>query len=167
MHTFTRLRASALTGMIASALLFTGACKKKEAAVPPATTGDASTAPAAQTPIPSPPTPLAVGSVEMGKAITSDNKIANATTSFGVHDTIYAVVNTTGGGSGTVQAKWSFVKASGGETSVNESSMSIAPTGPSSTEFHIAKATAWPKGKYKVEVLLNGTSAGTTEFEIK
>ena len=45
--------------------------------------------------------------------------------------------------------------------------MSITPTGAQSTEFHIAKATAWPKGKYKVEVSLNGSSAGVTEFEVK
>lgn len=164
MPTLRAVRASALTALAASFLLTLGGCKKKEV---PATQADQSTSPAAQAPIPPPPTPLAVASVEMGKAITSDNKIANATTTFGTRDTIYAVVNTTGGGSGTLLAKWSYVKSSGGETPVNEGSMSIAPTGAQSTEFHITKASAWPKGKYKVEVSLNGASAGTTEFEVK
>lgn len=166
MITLRTLRASAATALAASFLLTLAACKKKETPAPSAG-GDASTAPAASPPIPPPPAPLAVGSVEMGKSINADKKVANATTVFGVRDTIYAVVNTTGGGSGTLEAKWSFVKASGGDVSVNASSMSIAPTGPASTEFHIAKATAWPKGKYKVEVLLNGTSAGATNFEIQ
>lgn len=162
MFTFRASRASALTVLAASFLLTLGACKNKEPAQ-----ADHSTAAAAPTPVPPPPLPLAVGSVEMGKAINADKKVSNASTTFGVRDTIYAVVNTTGGGSGTLQAKWSFVKAAGGEVSVNESSMSISPTGPASTEFHITKASAWPKGKYKVEVSLNGASAGTTEFEIK
>ncbi len=165
MHT-ARLRASALSGLIASVLLFTTACKKKEAA--PSASGDASTAPAAQAPIPPPPLPLAVAGVEMGKAITPDNKVANATTVFGTSDTIYAVVNTTGAGTNaTLQAKWSYVKAAGGETAVNESSITISPTGPLASEFHITKKSAWPRGKYKVEVSLNGASAGTTEFEVK
>lgn len=158
------VRASALTALAASFLLTLGACKKKEAAT---TQADQSTSAAAPTPIPAQPTPLAVSSVELGKAIGADNKIADATTSFGTRDTIYAVVNTAGGGSGTLLAKWSFVKASGGETPVNESSMSISPTGAQATEFHITKASAWPKGKYKVEVFLDGASAGTTEFEVK
>jgi hypothetical protein len=164
MFTFRAYRASALTALAASFLLTLGACKKKE---PAPTQTDQSTAAAAPTPVPPPPTPLAVASVDMGKAINADKKVSNASTTFGVRDTIYAVVNTTGGGSGTLQAKWSFVKAAGGDVSVNESSMSIAPTGPASTEFHITKASAWPKGKYKVEVSLNGASAGVTDFEVK
>jgi hypothetical protein len=162
MFTFRTVRASGLTALAAAFLLTATGCKKKEAVQP-----DQSTTAAAPTPIPAPPLPLAVGSVDIGKSINADKKVSNATTSFGVRDTIYAVVNTTGGGSGTLEAKWSFVKAGGGETSVNQSSMSISPTGPAATEFHIAKATAWPKGKYKVEILFNGTSAGTTEFEVK
>jgi hypothetical protein len=159
------LRAGALTALAASFLLTLGACKKKEAA--PGDQSSASAAPSAAAPIPPPQLPLAVASVEMGKSINADKKVSNATTTFSPRDTIYAVVNTTGGGSATVQAKWSFVKADGGETPVNESSMSISPTGPMATEFHITKASPWPKGKYKVEVFLNGTSAGATNFEVQ
>src|SRR5262245_4817805 len=111
MFTLRTLRAIAVPGLVASLLLTLGACKKKEAA-PPAQ-ADQSTAAAPPTPIPAPPTPLAVGDVTMGKTIDADKKVTNATTTFAVRDTIYAVVNTTGGGSGTLQAKWSFVKASG------------------------------------------------------
>ena len=45
--------------------------------------------------------------------------------------------------------------------------MTINPTGPSYTEFHIAKATGFPPGKYKVEIFADGTSAATKDFEIK
>ena len=34
-------------------------------------------------------------------------------------------------------------------------------------EFHIQKASAWPKGKYKVEVSLNGAVADSDDFEVK
>jgi hypothetical protein len=50
---------------------------------------------------------------------------------------------------------------------VKEGTEVIAPTGPAATEFHIAKKTAWPAGKYKVEILVDSSSAGTKEFEIK
>jgi hypothetical protein len=147
-----------LIGLAASLLLTLGACAKKEApkpAEPPAAT-------------PAPPAPLAVGSIDLGKAVDAENRVAAPMTEFGGRDTIYASVNTTGAGTdATLQAKWSFVKAAGGEIPVNESSLTISPTGPIATEFHITKASAWPKGKYKVEISLNGASAGMKEFEVK
>lgn len=150
----------ALLAALATGLVLTGACGKK-APPPPAEQ------PAA-TPAPPPPPPLAVAGIDLGKAIDASNKVAAPMTTFGVRDTIYASVSTTGAGTNaTLQAKWTFVKAAGGEVAVNESSLTISPTGPVATEFHITKASAWPKGKYKVEVSLNGTSAGVKEFEVK
>ena len=150
----------ALLAALATGLVLTGACGKK-APPPPAEQ------PAA-TPAPPPPPPLAVAGIDLGKAIDASNKVAAPMTTFGVRDTIYASVSTTGTGTNaTLQAKWTFVKAAGGEVAVNESSLTISPTGPVATEFHITKASAWPKGKYKVEVSLNGTSAGVKEFEVK
>ena len=150
----------ALLAALATGLVLTGACGKK-APPPPAEQ------PAA-TPAPPPPPPLAVAGIDLGKAIDASNKVAAPITTFGVRDTIYASVSTTGAGTNaTLQAKWTFVKAAGGEVAVNESSLTISPTGPVATEFHITKASAWPKGKYKLEVSLNGTSAGAKEFEVK
>ncbi len=60
-------------------------------------------------------------------------------------------------------AKWTFQT---GQT-VKTDSQTIAPTGPAATEFHISKKTPWPVGKYKVEITVDGASAGTKEFEIK
>ncbi|HWA58191.1 MAG TPA: hypothetical protein VG692_13110 [Gemmatimonadales bacterium] len=150
----------ALLAALATGLVLTGACGKK-APPPPAEQ------PAA-TPAPPPPPPLAVAGIDLGKAIDASNKVAAPMTTFGVRDTIYASVSTTGAGTNaTLQAKWTFVKAAGGEVAVNESSLTISPTGPVATEFHITKASAWPKGKYKVEVSLNGTSAEVKEFDVK
>jgi hypothetical protein len=133
-------------------------CKKKEAPPPPA----ASAAPA---PAPAPaPTPFSVQGIEVGKSIGADKKVTAPSASFGRHDTIYVSVSTDGAApSKTISAKWTFQS---GQT-VKEQSQTIAPTGPAATEFHISKAGAWPAGKYKVEILVDGSSAGTKDFEIK
>jgi hypothetical protein len=50
---------------------------------------------------------------------------------------------------------------------VDESRQEIAlPTGTAVTEFHLSRAEGWPAGGYKVEVLLNGGSAGTQDFKV-
>lgn len=150
-----------LLATVAAGLVLTAGCRKK-AAPPPAEQPAATPAP------PPAPPPLAVAGIDLGKAIDASNKVAAPLTTFGVRDTIYASVNTTGAGSNaTLAAKWTYVKAAGGEIPVNESSLTISPTGPVASEFHITKASPWPKGKYRVEVLLNGSSAGVKEFEIK
>ena len=141
-----------------SALLLAATGCKKEAPKPAET-------PAAQ---PAPPAPLAVASIDLGKAIGPDKKVVSVSTAFGVRDTIYASVSTSGAGeNATLGAKWTFVKADGSTIAVNESSQTITTSGPSTTEFHITKASPWPKGKYRVEVLLNGASAGTSEFDVQ
>jgi hypothetical protein len=72
-------------------------------------------------------------------------------------------VKTEGAGSGSLVAKFSFQDGQ----SVVETSQSFSPTGDEYSEFHIQNATAWPKGDYKVEVTLNGVSAGTKDFTVK
>ena len=141
--------------MLGLAVLSVAGCKKPAPPPPPQETA----APAA-------PAPLAVASIDLGKAIGPDKRVTTPLTTFGTRDTIYASVSTTGAGtSAPISAKWTFVGVK--EIAVNEGSESVSPTGPAVTEFHIAKATAWPVGKYKVEILLNGTSAGVKEFEVK
>lgn len=109
--------------------------------------------------------PLRVSDIELGRRIGSDKKISDETDDFGVRDTIYVSVSTEGASTGSrLSAKWTF----NDKQVVDSSSQSISPTGGTTvTEFHITKATAWPKGKYKVEVLLDGVSAGTKDFEVK
>ena len=138
-----------------SALSVAG-CKKAEPAPPPEVS----------TPAPAPaPAPLAVVSIDLGKSIGPDKKTTAMLNNFNTRDTIYAVVTTSGAGSNaSIAAKWTYLGSK--ETTVNESSQSISPTGPDVTEFHIVKATPWPAGNYKVEIMLNGASAGTKEFAI-
>ena len=118
---------------------------------------------AAPTPAPAPP-PFTVQSVEVGKSIGADKKVTAAVTTFGRRDTIYASVSTDGAApSKTIAAKWTFQNGQ----IVKEQSQSIAPTGPAATEFHISKAGPWPVGKYKVEISVDGATAGSKDFEIK
>ena len=107
---------------------------------------------------------FAVSEVTLGKAIGADKKVASPTTTFGAKDTIYASVATTGSApSKTLTAKWTFQD---GQT-VKEGSETIAPTGPTVTEFHIDKKSGWPVGKYKVEISADGTPVTTKDFEVK
>ena len=110
-------------------------------------------------------TPIKVRDIEVGKAIGADKRVTNSTTNVGVRDTMYVAVITDGAAKDAkITAKWTF---NNGQV-VNEESRTISPTGGENvTEFHITKASAWPKGTYKVEVMLNGVSAGTKEFQVK
>ena len=144
------------------------ACGKSEP--PPAPRATAPPA-APMTPPPAAPTTpppaaaaVTVSAVELGNQIGADKRVTQQMTSFAPKDTIYATVVTNGSApSATLTAKWTYQD---GQV-VDESTQTIAPTGPAATEFHIAKPDGWPAGTYKVEVSLNGRSTGTKEFEVK
>lgn len=110
-------------------------------------------------------TALRVNDIEIGKGLNSDRTLKDQTGDFGVRDTVYAVVETDGASAGAkLNAKWTFQS---GQT-VSESSQTISPAGGETRhEFRLQKASAWPKGDYKVEIMLDGTSAGIKEFSIK
>lgn len=133
-----------------------GACKRS---APPPEADVATPAPTMQA-----PPVFEVRTIEIGKGMTADKHVGTPTTTFGLRDTIYASVVTEGSApSKTITARWTYQT---GQV-VKEMTETIAPTGPAVTEFHIAKNTAWPIGKYKVEILVDGSSAGITEFEVK
>ena len=112
-----------------------------------------------------PPAVIRVSTIDTGKGLNADKTLANVTDDFGRRDTVYVSVKTDGASAGSkLAAKWMFQD---GQT-VGESTQDIAPTGGETIhEFHVQKATAWPVGKYKVEIILDGTSAGAKDFEIK
>ena len=92
-------------------------------------------------------------------------RVANQTSDFGVRDTMYVAVITDGAAKDAkIATKWTF----NGTQVVNQDSKTISPSGgTNATEFHVTKKSAWPKGKYTVEVTLNGVSAGTKDIEVK
>ena len=85
----------------------TGCGKKEEPAAPPP--------PKVEAPAPSPAPSAAaaevsVAKIDLGKAIGPDKKVTAAADSFAKNDTIYAVVETTGSGTATLAAKWTYHK---------------------------------------------------------
>jgi hypothetical protein len=110
-------------------------------------------------------TPIRVSDIQVGKVVGSDKKIGDQTTSFGVRDTMYVAVITDGAAKDAkITAKWTF----NDKQVVKESSQTISPAGgETATEFHVDKKSAWPKGKYKVEIMVNGVSSGTKDLEVK
>ena len=158
------LRQKARIGALASAMLAfatLAACNKKNDNTVTDTTalGTTTATVAVDT------APIHVSDIQVGKAVGSDKKVSNQTTDFGVRDTMYVAVVTDGAArDAKLTAKWTF----NGKQVVKEDSQTISPTGGTNvTEFHVDKKTAWPKGKYTVEVLLNGISAGTKDLEVK
>src|SRR5437868_6555810 len=109
-------------------------------------------------------TPIRVSDIQVGKSVGTDNKVTNQTTTFAVRDTMYVAVITDGAAKDAkISTKWMY----NGTKVVDSSSQTISPTGgTNATEFHINKKTAWPKGKYTVEVVLNGVSAGKKDDEV-
>lgn len=147
------------------------ACNKNQEPAPPATPAPSETpAPMAPAPEATPTTPMpeqaavAVASVDLGSAVGADQKVSTPTTTFAPQDTIYAAVSTTGAASNaTLSATWTYQD---GQT-VNQSSQTIAPTGPAVTTFHISKPEGWPTGNYKVEISLNGTMVMSKDFTVQ
>jgi hypothetical protein len=113
-----------------------------------------------------PPSGVTAGTINLGKAIDSDKRIAAPTETFAKGDTIYATVDTTGAGAATLKAKWTYRK--GGQiTVVSEDSQTVSPTGPATTEFHVSKPDGWPAGDYQVELFLDDKPLGSKNFTVK
>ena len=109
---------------------------------------------------------LRVADLEIGRSLESDKRIKDHTDDFKVTDTIYASVKTEGAANGaTLTARWTF----GDSAQVVETqNQAVSSTGAATiTEFHIMKPTAWPKGDYRVTVLVNGVEASSKVFEVK
>jgi predicted small lipoprotein YifL len=148
--------------VLATLLVSAAACGKKDA-------DDAAPADAGFTTssVPSTPAPsaaaLTVTDVRLGKAVDANRRVADDTDDFDPNDTIYASVVTSGTSPGaTLHARWTFENGQ----LVDSTSQSIAPSGDAATEFHIAKPGGFPKGKYKLSVMLNGAEVRTKDFKV-
>ncbi|HEY6148075.1 MAG TPA: hypothetical protein VIZ69_10275 [Thermoanaerobaculia bacterium] len=154
----TRIRAALVAAVLIPAFAFT-ACKKAETPAPTPTVVAAEPAPTA---VPAPA--VSVTDLSLGKSVGADKKVQTPTDTFSPKDTIFASVSTDGSAPTSVIAvKWTF----GDGQTVKEDSKSIAPTGPTATEFSIQKPGGWPKGNYKVEVTVDGKPGPSKTFTVK
>jgi hypothetical protein len=141
-----------------ASLLALAACQRSETRTAPAPTPPPVAAPAPAAPS------FRVTSIELGREVGADRRIAAPSSQFTPTDTIYASVVSDGSSpTVTLRARWSYEDGQ----IVNESSETISPNGPAATEFHIAKPDGWPAGRYRVEISANGSPAGTKEFEVR
>ncbi|HJS43632.1 MAG TPA: hypothetical protein VJ755_09185 [Gemmatimonadales bacterium] len=107
---------------------------------------------------------VAVTQIDLGRSLNTDLTIKDNTDTFRPSDVIYASVETKGSGSATLGARWT----DGNNQLIDETSRTISASDePARTEFHISKTDGWPQGKYKVTVFVNGTEAGSKDFEVK
>jgi hypothetical protein len=139
-------------------ILFTSCGKKEETKPAPVP----ETAPA---PPPAPPAGVQAGAIGLGKAIGPDKKVTTPAESFAKGDTFYVTVDTTGTGTATLKAKWTYHKG-GQVTVVDEQPKPINPTGPATTEFHVSKPGGWPAGEYQVELFLDDKPIGMKSFTV-
>ena len=153
-----------ILGMLAALILTLNACGKKEEARKPESIPAPTSAPAS---VPPPAVAgVTVGTITLGNAVGAGKKVSQASDSFSKKDTIYASVDTTGSGTATLKAKWTYRKG-GQESLVKEDTQTIAPTGPATSEFHISKPDGWPVGDYQVEIFVGDKSAQTKTFTVK
>jgi hypothetical protein len=106
---------------------------------------------------------ISVTDIDLGRAINADLTIKEPTTTFRPVDVIYAAVATKGAAPATLGVRWTYQD----NQVVDEGTREIHPTAPTRTEFHISNPDGLPEGHYRLEVTLNGASAGTKEFEVK
>lgn len=105
-----------------------------------------------------------VTEVTLGRAIGADMTVTEPTTTFGPMDTIYASVRTEGTAASTaIGARWTFEDGQ----LVDESSQTIAPTGPEVTEFHLSHPDGWPPGSYEVAISVDGETVETQSFTVE
>jgi len=162
--TINRLHVALLAAMIGSTALV--GCKKKDEPAP--------MPPVAETPAPiATPAPMmataSVNSVDLGNAVGADMRVTAPMSTFSPKDTIYAAVSTgtsdpAASVPGKLGAKWTHVDSN---QTVHEESKDLTLAGDGVTDFQISKPDGWPTGKYKVEIMLDGTVVQTREFEVR
>jgi len=154
-----------------AAALALGGCGKKDdsASQIPATPPPEAAAPATPPTTMAPTAPEAgasmvtVSSVQLGSKVDENNKIAASGDSFAPKDSIYASVDTTGTGTGTLAANWTYQD---GQT-VHEDSKMLTTNGPQTTVFMISKPSGFPAGNYKVDISLDGKQVASKDFSVK
>ena len=107
--------------------------------------------------------PLRVVEIDLGRAIGPDNRVIEAADEFRITDTIYASVVMVGrANEATLKARWTQLSGD----LVDETVRTVTPVGETITEFHLVQPAGWQKGKYRVEILLDGTTVGREDFKV-
>ena len=115
---------------------------------------------------PSPAERAKVTGIQLGTQLSTDGHVAPGAerSTFAPSDTIYVTVLTDHPPAGaTISARWTYQDGQ----LVSEGHESLTSFERTATEFHISKPDGFPPGRYKVEIAMNGESAGEREFEVR
>ena len=157
----------AMTAALIGTVALVG-CKKNDAPAPLPPVASDTLPPSTPAPVATTATAMVSG-VDLGNAVGADMRVTAPMTSFATSDTIYAAVATnTSDPAATVPGKlgvkWTHVDS--GQT-VHEETKDISFAGDGVTNFQISKPDGWPTGKYRVEIMLDGTTVQTREFDVR
>ncbi|MGE8220515.1 MAG: hypothetical protein ACN6OU_12275 [Stenotrophomonas acidaminiphila] len=140
-------------------------CKKKEETAPPPMESTPAPAPMSEpAPPPAAAPAVSVTSVTVGTTAAADKSVAPVAM-IGGKDKIIVSVKTDGAATNaTLGVKLTYQD---GQVA-GEQTATLTATGAETTNVEFSKASAWPAGKYRADVTLDGQPAGTTqEFEVK
>jgi hypothetical protein len=96
-----------------------------------------------------------------------DNEGTQPTTTFSANDTFFCNVDLANAPSDTkVKAVWTAVQVQGADpnTKLDETELQ---SGDGTLHFKLSNNTAWPAGKYKVDLYLNDKLAQTIDFQVQ
>ncbi len=100
--------------------------------------------------------------------MSADKDGAQETTVFSPNDTFYAIVTLANAPDDTtVKASWTAVDVEGEDANTLIDESETTSDGNNVLTFNLSLDSAWPVGKYKVDLYLNGTLDKTVEFEVQ
>ena len=107
--------------------------------------------------------PLRVVEIDVGRAIGPDNRVIEPASEFRTNDTIYASIVMRGSAdAATLIARW---KQASGQL-LDETVRTVTPVGETIAEFHLVQPSGWARGRYTVEIVLDGATVGRQDFEV-
>jgi hypothetical protein len=107
---------------------------------------------------------LSVTEICLGRALETNRRVTQPREDFAPADTVYASVVTAGTAQrALLKARWTYQ----GSEVVSESSLDIAPSGVTVSEFHVSRPEGLPRGRYEVEIFLDGAAAGKRGFSVQ
>jgi hypothetical protein len=107
---------------------------------------------------------VSVTEISLGRTLETSRRVTQPREDFAPGDTVYASVVTEGSARRVLlRARWTYQ----GSEVVSESSLDIAPSGATVTEFHVSRPEGLSRGRYQVEIFLDGASAGKRGFSVQ
>lgn len=107
--------------------------------------------------------PISVTQVQIGKARNTDKTVAQPLFQFKPTDTIHVAVVTDGEGKNAkIRAVWTY----GGGT-VSDVEQTVTQRDHGVTPFELRSSGGFPLGEYKLEVFLDGKSAGVQRIHVR